>query len=216
MGNIFIPNGSFLKSSGNDNGYVVEAKNVKGLEEFIREIIGQTPPQPTTTYTVACNVTYGSKTPTGSQTVESGGSVSWTISPNSGYQMPTSVSGATISGNTITVSNVTSNKTINVVCIPSQDYYWYVGTSTTPPTESNYQTILTQVNENNNPYTYTNTNVRHYMYIIVRDTKSVLSIKDGQFDTGFEEYTNLTISGYKVYRSNSAISLNGSFVITIG
>ena len=58
MGNIFIPNGSFLKSSGNDNGYVVEAKNVKGLEEFIREIMGQTPPP--TTYTITFNVNGGS------------------------------------------------------------------------------------------------------------------------------------------------------------
>ena len=94
-------------------------------------------------------------------------------------------------------------------------YYWYVGTSATEPTPSNYQSILTQVDEKNNPYTYTNTNVRHYMYIIVRETKSVTSIKDGQFDTGYGEYSNITIPGYKVYRSNSAMSLNGSVVITI-
>ena len=94
-------------------------------------------------------------------------------------------------------------------------YYWYVGTSTTEPTIENYQTILTRVDENNNPYTFTNTNVRHYMYIVVRDTKSVASIKDGQFDTGYAEYTNITIPDCKVYRSNSAISLNHPLVITI-
>ena len=94
-------------------------------------------------------------------------------------------------------------------------YYWYVGTSTTPPTAENYQTILTQVNENNNPYTFTNTNVRHYMYIVVREGKSVKSIKDGGFDTGYGEYNNITIPGHKVYRSNSAMSLNGSLIITI-
>ena len=95
-----------------------------------------------------------------------------------------------------------------------ETHYWYIGTSTTPPTASNYKTILTQVDESNNPYTFTNTNVRHYMYIIVRDTKSVVSIKDGQFDVGYKEYTDLTIPGYKVYRSNSAMSLNGSVIIT--
>ena len=94
-------------------------------------------------------------------------------------------------------------------------YYWYVGTSTTPPTADNYTTILTQVDENDNPYTLTNTNVRHYMYIVVRDTKSVTSIKDGGFNTGYGEYNNITIPGHKVYRSNSAISLNGSLIITI-
>jgi len=94
-------------------------------------------------------------------------------------------------------------------------HYWYVGTSTTPPTADNYTSILTQVDENENPYTFTNTNVRHYMYIVVRDTKSVPSIKNGQFDLGYGEYNNVTIPGCKVYRSNSAISLNGSLVITI-
>ena len=94
-------------------------------------------------------------------------------------------------------------------------YYWYVGTSTTPPTADNYTTILTQVDENDNPYTFTNTNVRHYMYIVVREDKSVTSIKDGQFDTGYGEYNNITIPGHKVYRSNSAMSLNGSVIITI-
>lgn len=115
----------------------------------------------------------------------------------------------------LTVDYATNTFTYFTKDTPAETYYWYVGTSSTEPNESNYQTILTQVDENDNPYTFTNTNVRHYMYIVVRDTKSVTSIKDGQFNTGYGEYSNITIPGYKVYRSNSAISLNHPLVITI-
>ena len=72
-----------------------------------------------TTYNVTLTVTYGSITNGQAvQTVASGGSASWTVTPNSGYKMPSSVSGATISGNTVTVNNVTSNQTINLTCEP--------------------------------------------------------------------------------------------------
>ena len=105
--------------------------------------------------------------------------------------------------------------TLNFEITGGDEYFWYVGTSTTPPTADNYTTILTQVDENDNPYTFTNTNVRHYMYIVVRDTKSVVSITDGEFITPYREYTNISIPGYKVYRSNGPISVGGSEIITI-
>ena len=74
-------------------------------------------PIPVTQYTVTLTVNYGSITNgQATQTVASGGSALWTVTPNSGYKMPSSVSGATISGNTVTVSNVTSDKTINLTC----------------------------------------------------------------------------------------------------
>ena len=75
---------------------------------------------PPTTYNVTLTVNYGTITSgQAMQTVTSGGSALWTVTPNSGYKMPSSVSGATnatISDNTVTVSNVTSNQTIILTC----------------------------------------------------------------------------------------------------
>ena len=89
-------------------------------------------PQPTT-YTATCNVTNGTLSSNQTQTVTKGHSVSWTINPTDGYEMPTEVevtttSGnivtATISGNTVKVDDVQEDITITVVCttIPVQTY----------------------------------------------------------------------------------------------
>ena len=75
-------------------------------------------------YTVECIVNNGSKSPNSTQTVTYDGDVYWTITPKTGYQMPTSVIGATIDGYKVKVSNVTSNTTITVNCetIPVKRY----------------------------------------------------------------------------------------------
>ena len=78
-------------------------------------------------YTVTLNITNGTKEPDSIQQVEIGGSVSWTITPNEGYELPESIEGATLEENIVTISNVTANTEINVEC-PRIKYYWYLGT----------------------------------------------------------------------------------------
>ena len=71
----------------------------------------------TTTYTVNVVVQNGTVTPS-SRDIESGSSGTFTISPSSGYDSPTvsctNSQSASISGNTLTVSNVTSATTCTV------------------------------------------------------------------------------------------------------
>lgn len=143
MGNLYIKPGSLIKSAGDpNNGYIAEAKNIKydnsySIQDKIDELyelinnLSPTPP-PTQSYTIMLFVTNGTMSPNDSQTVISGGSAVWTIYPNAGFQLPTSVNGATINENRLTVSNVTSDQTIEVICEPipvTQTYYWYVGTT---------------------------------------------------------------------------------------
>lgn len=73
-----------------------------------------------TTYTVSAVITNGTATST---SVASGGTATLTVTPNSGYSNPTSVTissgtagSATISGATITVTNVTSNIVLAATC----------------------------------------------------------------------------------------------------
>ena len=89
------------------------------------------------TYIVTLNVINGTKIPNSTQTVTKGNSVSWTVIANDGYELPSSVEGATISGNTITVNNVTADKTINVICTETQ---------VVPPTSTYYFGILPEPN----------------------------------------------------------------------
>lgn len=121
---------------------------------------------PPTTYNVTLNVNNGAITNGQAvQTVTSGGSASWTVTPNSGYKMPSSVSGATISGNTVTVSNVTSNQTINLTCepIPVTQYtvtYNKNGGNSTPSSQTanagSTITLASAISRNEDAnYTYT-------------------------------------------------------------
>ena len=97
------------------------------------------------TYTVTVNVTNGSSSPI-SRTVNSGGTASFTITPNSGYQLDGSlVPGASISGNTVTVNNVTSNKTITVTCTSlGNNYYLGVDTKDTYTTSDLTQYVASK------------------------------------------------------------------------
>ena len=98
------------------------------------------------TYTVTLNVINGSKSPNTTQVVNYGGSVSWTVTPNSGYQLDGSlVPGASISGNTVTVNNVTSNKTITVTCTSlGNNYYLGVDTKDTYTTSDLTQYVASK------------------------------------------------------------------------
>ena len=100
-------------NDANISGNIVTVSNVTSDKTINLEC----EPISVTQYTVKLTVNYGSITSgQAEQKVDSGGSALWTVTPNSGYKMPSSVSGATISGNTVTVSNVTSNQTINLTC----------------------------------------------------------------------------------------------------
>ena len=59
------------------------------------------------------NESYGTVSP-GSQTVSSGGTLTFTISPKSGYKYSINNCGGTVSGNTLTISNVTSDVSCTV------------------------------------------------------------------------------------------------------
>ena len=90
----------------------------------VQQGTGPTP----TTYTVSANITNGTAA---SVSVASGGTATLTVTPNSGYTNPTSVtitSGTagtpTISGNIITVPNVTSDIVIAATCPASGDIVW--------------------------------------------------------------------------------------------
>ena len=147
--------------------------NINKRLEALENGSGDEPVEPT--YTVICNVSNGSKSPNSTQTIESGGSVSWTITPNSGYQMPTSVTGAAINGNRVTVNNVTSNRTISVTCVQSQPQttnYWYIGT--TKPTSLNDNGVTT-VTEYDEEVLFTNPSATEkcYIHVLTNDDKTV-------------------------------------------
>ena len=68
----------------------------------------------TYTVTVSSNSTTRGTVSPSSQTVSHGGTLTFTISPKSGYEYSSNTCGGTISGNTLTISNVTSNKNCTV------------------------------------------------------------------------------------------------------
>ena len=59
------------------------------------------------------NTTYGTVSPA-SRTVEHGGSTTFTISPTTGYKYSSNTCGGTVSGSTMTISNITAAKTCTV------------------------------------------------------------------------------------------------------
>ena len=173
---------------------------------------------PVQTYTVTCNVYNGSKSPNNTQTIESGGSVSWTITPNSGYQMPTSVTGAAINGNRVTVNNVTSNRTISVTCVQSQPQttnYWYIGT--TKPTSLNDNGVTT-VTEYDEEVLFTNPSATEkcYIHVLTNDDKTVDFYDPSDLSTPATKTEDLTsIPGCKITSITVRIAMGGTQVIKI-
>ena len=71
--------------------------------------------EPVNTYTVSLSVNNGSGT--GTVLVEEGKDATFTVTPNSGYkaELETDTCGGTLSGNTYTISNVTSAKSCSII-----------------------------------------------------------------------------------------------------
>ena len=67
-------------------------------------------------YTVTLNATNGTVTAPTSKVIGRTGTATFTVTPNSGYklELETNTCGGTLSGNTYTVSNITSNKTCSI------------------------------------------------------------------------------------------------------
>ena len=67
-------------------------------------------------YTVTLNATSGTVTAPTSKVIGRTGAATFTVTPNSGYklELETNTCGGTLSGNTYTISNITSNKTCSI------------------------------------------------------------------------------------------------------
>ena len=77
--------------------------------------------EPINTYIVSLSVNNGSGT--GTVLVEEGKDATFTVTPNDGYkaELETNTCGGTLSGNTYTISNITSSKTCNLT-LTSEEY----------------------------------------------------------------------------------------------
>ena len=97
-------------------------------------------------------------------------------------------------------------------------YYWYVGPE--QPTADNYTSLGEKVTEYNSSYQYThNVNVNtSRAYILIHNSKSVVSVIDNSTQwpvTVTENYTGApSIPNYKVYRTAGLVN-GGTFTINV-
>ena len=145
---------------------------------------------PVNMYTVSLTVNNGSGTDT--VLVEEGKGATFTVTPNSGYkaELETNTCGGTLSGNTYTISNVTSNKTCSITFKKNL------------PTLSS----LIQANAvNENGYRYEGTNPNNYIYMVKNNSNELWRII-GLFPDGEngENVIRVRKVGYeqKAYDSN--------------
>ena len=108
------------------------------------------------TYSVTLNVTNGTGSST--KTVAYGNSVTFTVSPNSGYklELETNTCGGTLSGNTYTISNITSAKSCSITFKSSTPtlYAKLLADKTMRPNRGSFSSVLTS---NNTKTLYTST-----------------------------------------------------------
>ena len=106
---------------------------------------------PVNTYEVNLNVNSGSGT--GTVLVEEGKDAKFTVAPNSGYkaELETNTCGGTLSGNSYTISNITSNKTCSIAFKKN-------GTS--------LATLIRANAVNENGYRYEGSNPNNYIYMV--------------------------------------------------
>ena len=108
------------------------------------------------TYSVTLNVTNGTGSST--KTVAHGNSATFTVSPNSGYklELETNTCGGTLSGNTYTISNVTSAKSCSITFKSSAPtlYAKLLADKSTKLTRTDFSKVLT---DNNTKTLYTST-----------------------------------------------------------
>ncbi len=103
-------------------------------------------------YIVTLTATNGSITPT-SQTVGNGGTAKFTVTPNSGFkaELETNTCGGTLSGNTYTISNITSAKSCSITFKSSTPTLYeklLSDKSTRPGTRTDFSKVLTDNNTN--------------------------------------------------------------------
>ena len=101
-------------------------------------------------YIVTLTSSNGTVSPT-SQAVGSGGSALFTVTPNSGFkaELETNTCGGTLSGNTYTISNITSNKTCSITFksnLPTLYEKILADKSTRPGARTSFSSVLTTDN----------------------------------------------------------------------
>ena len=115
-------------------------------------------------YTVTLNATNGTVTAPTSKVIGRTGTATFTVTPNSGYklELETNTCGGTLSGNTYTISKVTSNKSCSIGFkkkIP-----------TLAETIKSYATNNTNGVYNENGYRYEGTDPNNYIYMTNKST----------------------------------------------
>ena len=117
------------------------------------------------TYSVTLNVTNGTGSST--KTVAYGNSVTFTVSPNSGYklELETNTCGGTLSGNTYTISNITSAKSCSITFKSSTPtlYAKLLADKTMRPNRGSFSSVLTS-NNTNTLYTSTENGTTVYYF----------------------------------------------------
>ena len=103
-------------------------------------------------YIVTLTATNGTVSPS-SQVTGYNGSVSFTVTPNSGFkaELETNTCGGTLSGNTYTISKITSNKTCTITFkskLPTLYEKLLSDKSTRPGTRTDFSKVLTDNNTN--------------------------------------------------------------------
>ena len=138
---------------------------------------------PVNTYEVNLNVNSGNGT--GTVLVEEGKDAKFTVAPNSGYkvELETNTCGGTLSGNSYTISNITSNKTCSISFKKN-------GTSLVTLIRAN------AVNENG--YRYEGSNPNNYIYMVKNGSNELWRII-GLFPDGAngEEVIRVRKVGYQ-------------------
>ena len=117
-------------------------------------------------YSVSLTATNGTVSPS-NITVGYGGSASFTVTPNSGYklELETNTCGGTLSGNTYTISNVTSGKSCSITFKSSTPtlYAKLLTDKTKRPNRGSFSSILTS-NNTNTLYTSTENGTTVYYF----------------------------------------------------
>ena len=102
----------------------------------------------TASYEVTLTVNNG--TGSGKVNVKEGNNATFTVTPNSGYklELETNTCGGTLSGNTYTISNITSNKTCSITFKSSTPtlYAKLLADKTTRPDRGSFSSVLTTDN----------------------------------------------------------------------
>ena len=117
-------------------------------------------------YSVSLTATNGTVSPS-NITVGYGGSASFTVTPNSGYklELETNTCGGTLSGNTYTISNITSGKSCSITFKSSTPtlYAKLLADKTKRPNRESFSSILTS-NNTNTLYTSTENGTTVYYF----------------------------------------------------